>query len=511
MTNIFRGFDHAQKDFLLISLRRFAMLFTRESRPAAKEGRNPKLLIGGCKNMEKRETFSSRLGFILISAGCAVGLGNVWRFPYITGQYGGAAFVLLYLLFLVVLGMPIMVMEFSVGRASRKSAARSFHVLEPKGSKWHLASYAAMAGNYLLMMFYTTVGGWMIAYLFKCARGEFHGADEARVNDIFSNMLGQPGAMTFWMVLTVLLSFFICSLGLQKGVERITKVMMAFLFVILAVLCVRSVTLPGAMEGLEFYLVPDFGKMAENGIGEAVFAAMGQAFFTLSLGIGAMAIFGSHIGREHTLTGETIHICTLDTLVALLSGLIIFPACFASGVNPGEGVGLIFKTLPHVFNQMPGGPVWASVWGGLFFLFMSFAALSTIIAVFENILSFAMDLWGWSRRKSILINGALILVLSMPCVLGFNLWSGFAPLGAGSTIQDLEDFLVSNNLLPLGSLVYLLFCTSRYGWGWKNFVKEADAGEGPKFPKWSRIYVSFVLPVIVVFIFIMGYIQKFAG
>lgn len=349
--------------------------------------------------MEKRETFSSRLGFILISAGCAVGLGNVWRFPYITGQYGGAAFVLLYLVFLVILGMPIMVMEFAVGRASRKSAARSFHVLEPKGTKWHFASYAAMAGNYLLMMFYTTVGGWMVAYLFKCARGEFNGADETKVNAIFSGMMSQPGYMTFWMVLTVLLSFFICSLGLQKGVERITKVMMAFLFLIMLVLCVRSVTLDGAMEGLKFYLVPDFGKMAENGVGNAVFAAMGQAFFTLSLGIGAMAIFGSHIGREHTLTGETIHICTLDTLVALLSGLIIFPACFASGVNPGEGVGLIFKTLPHVFNQMPGGPVWASIWGGLFFLFMSFAALSTIIAVFENILSFAMDLWGWSRKK----------------------------------------------------------------------------------------------------------------
>ena len=461
--------------------------------------------------MEKRETFSSRLGFILISAGCAVGLGNVWRFPYITGQYGGAAFVLLYLVFLVILGMPIMVMEFAVGRASRKSAARSFHVLEPKGTKWHFASYAAMAGNYLLMMFYTTVGGWMVAYLFKCGRGEFNGADETKVNAIFSGMLSQAGYMTFWMVLTVLLSFFICSLGLQKGVERITKVMMAFLFLIMLVLCVRSVTLEGAMEGLKFYLVPDFGKMTENGVGNAVFAAMGQAFFTLSLGIGAMAIFGSHIGREHTLTGETIHICTLDTLVALLSGLIIFPACFASGVNPGEGVGLIFKTLPHVFNQMPGGPVWASIWGGLFFLFMSFAALSTIIAVFENILSFAMDLWGWSRKKSILVNGILILLLSMPCVLGFNLWSGFAPLGSGTTIQDLEDFIVSNNLLPLGSLVYLLFCTSRYGWGWKNFLKEADAGEGPKFPKWSRVYVTFILPLVVLFIFIMGYVQKFGG
>lgn len=457
--------------------------------------------------MEKRERFSSRLGFILISAGCAVGLGNVWRFPYITGKYGGAAFVLIYLLFLVILGLPIMVMEFSVGRASQKSAARSFHVLEPKGTKWHLQSYACMAGNYLLMMFYTTVGGWMAAYIFKMLTREFDGLDADGVAGVFSDMLARPGYMTFWMVLIVLTSFFVCSLGLQKGVERITKAMMSCLFVILLILCVRSVTLPGASEGLRFYLIPDFSKMAENGIGEAIFAAMGQAFFTLSLGIGAMAIFGSYIGKDRSLTGETLNICVLDTAVAFLAGLIIFPSCFAFGVDPGEGPGLVFVTLPNVFNQMAGG--W--IFGALFFIFMTFAAQSTIIAVFENIISFSMDLFGASRKKAVLVNGILIILLSLPCVFGFNLLSGFQPLGAGSTIQDLEDFIVSNNLLPLGSMVYLLFCTSRYGWGWDKFTKEADTGIGIKFPRnrWVRIYASYVLPLIVLFVFFMGYYQKF--
>ena len=408
--------------------------------------------------MNNRERFSSRLGFILISAGCAVGLGNVWRFPYITGQYGGAAFVLVYLIFLVLLGLPIMVMEFAVGRASQKSAARSFHVLEPAGTKWHLQGYACMAGNYLLMMFYTTVGGWMAAYIFKTLTGEFKGLDSDGVAAVFNDMLARPGYMTFWMVLVVLLSFFICSLGLQKGVERITKAMMSCLFLILLILCIRSVTLPGASEGLRFYLIPDFTRFTENGVGNTIFAAMGQAFFTLSLGIGAMAIFGSYIGKDHTLTGETINICLLDTLVAFLAGLIIFPSCFAFGVDPGQGPGLVFGT---------------------------------------------------SRKKTVLINGIAIILLSLPCVFGFNIWSGFQPMGAGSTIQDLEDFIVSNNLLPLGSMVYLLFCTSRYGWGWKNFLAEADTGKGVKFPAWARVYVSYILPLIVLFIFIMGYYQKF--
>lgn len=455
--------------------------------------------------MNNRERFSSRLGFILISAGCAVGLGNVWRFPYITGQYGGAAFVLVYLIFLVLLGLPIMVMEFAVGRASQKSAARSFHVLEPAGTKWHLQGYACMAGNYLLMMFYTTVGGWMAAYISKTLTGEFKGLDSDGVAAVFNDMLARPGYMTFWMVLVVLLSFFICSLGLQKGVERITKAMMSCLFLILLILCIRSVTLPGASEGLRFYLIPDFTRFTENGVGNTIFAAMGQAFFTLSLGIGAMAIFGSYIGKDHTLTGETINICLLDTLVAFLAGLIIFPSCFAFGVDPGQGPGLVFITLPNIFNQMVGG----RIFGVLFFVFMTFAAQSTIIAVFENIISFSMDLFGTSRKKTVLINGIAIILLSLPCVFGFNIWSGFQPMGADSTIQDLEDFIVSNNLLPLGSMVYLLFCTSRYGWGWKNFLAEADTGKGVKFPAWARVYVSYILPLIVLFIFIMGYYQKF--
>ena len=455
--------------------------------------------------MKERESFSSRLGFILISAGCAIGLGNVWRFPYITGQYGGAAFVLVYLLFLIILGLPIMAMEFSVGRASRKSAARSFHELEPKGTKWHIYSYFAMIGNYLLMMFYTTVCGWMIAYFVKMAMGEFVGATTEQVGNIFGALVSSPVQLIVWMLVSVVLGFGVCALGLQKGVEKITKVMMSSLLVIMIILVIRAVTLPGASEGLAFYLKPDFGKMAEEGIFEAIMAAMGQSFFTLSIGIGSMAIFGSYIGKERSLMGESVSILTLDTVVALLSGLIIFPACFSFGVNPDSGPNLVFVTLPNIFNEMVGG----RIWGTLFFIFMSFAALSTVIAVFENILAFAMDLWGWSRKKAVLVNFVLILVLSIPCALGFNIWSGFQPLGAGTNIMDLEDFIVSNNLLPLGSLVYLLFCTSRYGWGWKNFMNEVNTGEGMKFPAWIRIYVSYILPLIVLFIFVQGYISKF--
>ncbi len=455
----------------------------------------------------EREKFASRLGFILISAGCAIGLGNVWRFPFITGKYGGAAFVLVYLAFLIILGLPIMVMEFAVGRASQKSAALSFNVLEPRGTKWHLYRYGAMAGNYLLMMFYTTVGGWMLAYVCKMFLGEFQGMDSGAVTGVFFDMLAQPGPMIGWMLAVTLLGFGICSLGLQKGVERITKGMMTCLLLLMLALVVRSVTLDGAMEGLRFYLVPDFHNLLYNAegsfiLGAAIYDAMSQAFFTLSLGIGALAIFGSYIGRERSLTGEAISVGVLDTFVALIAGLIIFPACFAFGVQPDQGVGLVFMTLPNVFNQMPLG----NVWGGLFFLFLSFAALSTIIAVFENIVAFAMDL-GWSRKKAIVVNGAALVLLSLPCVLGFNVWSGVTtPVG---NIQDLEDFIVSNNLLPLGSLVYLLFCTSRRGWGWKSFIEEADAGQGVKFPKWARVYVSRILPIIVLVIFITGYYQKF--
>lgn len=453
----------------------------------------------------QREKFSSRLGFILISAGCAVGLGNVWRFPYVVGKYGGAAFVLIYLLFLLILGLPIMVMEFSVGRASKASAALSFDRLEPEGSKWHWYKYGAMAGNYLLIMFYTTIGGWMVQYFVKMATGKFTGLDAEGVSGVFTEMLSKPGTMTFYMVLVVVVCFLICGMGFQKGVEKITKVMMLLLLFLMVILAIRSVTLPNAAEGLKFYLYPDFGKLMENGIFEAIFAAMGQSFFTLSLGIGAIAIFGSYIGKERSLTGEAICVTTLDTFVALIAGLIIFPSCFAYGVNPGEGPSLIFITLPPVFNSMNGG----RIWGTLFFLFMIFAAVSTIIAVFENIIAFAIDLTGCSRKKAVIVNMIAIIILSMPCVLGFNLWSGFTPFGSGSNILDLEDFLVSNNLLPFGSLVYLLFCTSRYGWGWKNFTAEADSGSGIKFPKWARIYVSYILPFIVLFIFIQGYIAKF--
>lgn len=455
--------------------------------------------------MQNREHFSSRLGFILISAGCAIGLGNVWRFPYIVGQYGGAAFVLIYILFLVILGMPIMAMEFAVGRASQKSAARSFHVLEPKGTKWHIAGWSAMAGNYILMMFYTTVGGWMLAYIYKTVTGEFEGLDSAGVGNVFNNMLGNAGEMMLWMLIIVIVGFAVCAIGLQKGVEKITKAMMIALLGIMIVLCVNSILLDNSSEGLKFYLIPDFGKMIDYGIWNVVYAAMSQAFFTLSLGIGAMAIFGSYISRDRSLMGESINICILDTCVAFMAGLIIFPACFSFGVNPGEGPGLVFVTLPNIFNQMSGG----IIWGTLFFVFMTFAALSTIIAVFENTVSFMIDLKGWSRKKSVIFNGILITVLSIPCVLGFNLWSGFAPFGGTSTIQDLEDFIVSSNLLPLGSLAYLLFCVSKHGWGWENFIKEVDAGKGIKFPKWAKGYLKYVLPIIVVIIFVMGYYSKF--
>ena len=452
-----------------------------------------------------REKFSSRLGFILISAGCAIGLGNVWRFPYITGKYGGAAFVLFYIFFLLILGMPIMVAELAVGRASQKSLAKSFDTLEPKGSKWHVYKWFGIAGNYLLMMFYTTIAGWMLYYMVKMAAGKFNGLNAEEIGTAFGAMTQNPGVMTLFMVIVVVLCFGVCAMGLQKGVERITKVMMICLLFMMLILAVNSVALKGAGEGLKFYLLPDFSKVQENGIWNVLYAAMGQSFFTLSLGIGALAIFGSYIGKERRLTGEAVSIMALDTFVALVAGLIIFPACFAYGVDPGEGPSLIFVTLPNVFNAMPLG----QLWGTLFFVFMFFAAASTVIAVFENIISFAVDLTGCTRKKAVLVNMIAIIVLSMPCVLGFNLWSGFMPLGAGSNVLDLEDFIVSNNLLPLGSLVYLLFCVTRYGWGWKKFQAEANEGIGIKFPGWLRVYCKYILPLIVLFIFVWGYLAKF--
>ena len=449
----------------------------------------------------KRERFSSRLGFILISAGCAIGLGNVWRFPYIVGQYGGAIFVLIYLLFLVVLGAPIMTMEFAVGRASQKSCIKAFETIKPGKKYWRYTGYFQAAGNYVLMMFYTTVGGWMISYFFKMLRGDFQGISSQGVAHIFNQSLQDPVLQVFWMAFVIVLAFGICSLGLQNGVEKITKVMMSSLFVIIFILVIRSLTLSGGQEGLMFYLVPNLQSIQKYGLLEVVFAAMGQAFFTLSLGIGAIAIFGSYIDKSRRLLGETMSVCTLDTLVALLSGLIIFPACFAFGVNPESGPGLVFITLPSIFNEMWLG----QLWGCLFFVFMSFAALSTIIAVFENIISIGMDLFDWSRKKAVIINLVLIFALSLPCALGFNLLSGIQPFGAGSTIQDLEDCLVTYNFLPLGSLAYLFFCTSRYGWGFDGFLSEANSGSGIRFPGWTRIYLKFVLPCIVIFIFIQGY------
>lgn len=456
----------------------------------------------------ERERFGSRLGFILVSAGCAIGLGNVWRFPYITGEYGGAAFVVLYLIFLVIFALPVLVMEFAAGRASQRSIARSYDELEPEGRKWHRFKWVGLAGNYLLMMFYTVVAGWMLAFMVKSAMGEFNGASTEHVASVFGQLLADPVQMTIYMLIIVAIGVITTRAGVKNGVERVTKVMMVALFVVLVALCVRAVTLPGAEEGLEFYLMPDFGKLFAGNtpaeqwatFGDAVYAALGQAFFTVSVGMGSMAIFGSYIGKDRRLTGEAVRVGVLDTLVALMAGLVIFPSCFAFGVEPASGPSLVFITLPIVFNAMPLG----QLWGTLFFLFMSFAALSTVIAVFETIMAFSMDQWGVRREKACLVNGALIGLLSIPCVLGFNVLSGVAIPGIGD-IQSIEDFLVSNNILPLGGLFLVMFVTSKRGWGWKNFLAEADTGEGLRFPAWSYRYMKYVLPVGIVIIFVLGY------
>ena len=461
----------------------------------------------------QRERFGTRLGFILISAGCAIGLGNVWRFPYITGQYGGAAFVLIYILFLVMFSLPLLVMEFSVGRASRKGIARSFDVLEPAGTRWHAFKWIGLAGNYLLMMFYTVVAGWMLSYVRRSATGTFEDLDAAGVGAVFNQLLASPLEQVFWLAVVVGIGLAVTGAGLQRGVERVTKIMMGALFVVLLMLCVRAVTLPGAEAGLKFYLVPDFGKLfAGDGLGaqlstfsEAVYAAMAQAFFTLSIGIGSMSIFGSYIGKDRSLFGEALRIGGLDTAVALVAGLIIFPACFAFGVTPDSGPGLVFVTLPGVFNQMWGG----QLWGTLFFLFMSFAALSSVIAVFENIMGFSIDQWGFSRRRAVIVNGIVLFVLSVPCILGFNLWSGFEVPGIGN-VQSLEDFLLSNNILLVGALVFLLFCVSKRGWGWESFIAEADTGEGARFPKAAYAYMKFVVPALIVVVFVAGWIPVLA-
>ena len=456
--------------------------------------------------MKERESLASRLGFILLSAGCAIGLGNVWRFPYITGKYGGALFVLVYLFFLVALGLPIMVMEFSVGRASRQNVGKAFKTLEPQGTKWHTYGHIAIAGNYVLMMFYATISGWLLYYCFASLTGKFQGLDTAAVGAFFGSLTANPSTQFLWMAIAVVLSFVIVGIGLEKGVEKITKVMMILLILLIVVLAVNSLLLPGSSEGIKFYLLPDFSKVTESGFGEVVFAAMGQAFFTLSLGIGSMEIFGSYIDKKYSLTGEAGRIILLDTFVAIMSGLIIFPACFAYDVNPGAGPELLFITMPNIFNNMAGSRIWSS----LFFVFMSFAALSTLFAVFENIVSYWIDTHGWGRKKACIVNCIALIILSIPCILGFNLWSGFQPLGAGTGVLDLEDFIVSSTLLPLGSLIFLLFCCSKKGWGWDNFLAEADAGEGLKFPRKMKFYIKWILPVVVLVIFVKGYYDIFS-
>lgn len=455
----------------------------------------------------QRERLGSRLGFLLLSAGCAIGIGNVWKFPYMVGQNGGGAFVLIYLFFLLIMGIPVMTMEFALGRASRKSPVKLYEPLAPAGSKWHIHGYIAMAGNYLLMMFYTTVSGWMLQYFLFSATGKFEGMDPTAVSQAFGQVCADPLSMLFFVALVVIVGFFICSFSLQKGLERVTKYMMLALLAIMVLLALHSFTLSGAKEGLTFYLKPDLNRMREVGVGKVVMSAMNQAFFTLSLGMGSMAIFGSYIGKERALMGESIRVGLLDTFVALVSGLIIFPACFTHGVEATAGPSLIFETLPNIFNNMPLG----RLWGSLFFVFMSFAALSTVLAVFETLIACTMDLFGWSRKRACVYNCLILLVLCVPCVLGFNVLSGFHPLGGATNIMDAEDFLVSNLILPGGSLVFIIFCTCRYGWGWKNFVEEANQGKGAKVRSWMRGYMTYVLPVILGVLLITGLITFFFG
>ena len=446
----------------------------------------------------ERERLGSRLGFILLSAGCAIGVGNVWKFPYMTGQYGGGAFVLVYILCLVLLGVPVMTMEFALGRASQKSPVKLYDALAKKGSKWNLHGYAAMVGNYVLMFFYTIVTGWMLRYFVDMASGKFVGASVEQVGNMFGQMMSQPVALIVYVAIVVAIGITVCSMGVQKGVEKITKVMMVALLGIMIVLAVNCLFLPGASEGVKFYLVPNLQNMKNVGVGNVIVGAMNQAFFTLSLGMGSMAIFGSYLGKERALLGEAVNVAVLDTFVALCAGMIIFPACFAYGVQPDSGPNLIFVTLPNIFNNLPMG----RLWGSLFFVFMSFAALSTIIAVFENIIAMCMDLFGWDRKKTCMINAVVLFLGSIPCALGFNVWSDFAIAGKG--IMDLEDFFVSNLLLPLGSLTYVLFCVTRYGWGWNKFVVEANEGAGLKVANWMRPFMTFVIPVLILIIFLVG-------
>ncbi|WP_449075809.1 sodium-dependent transporter [Ruminococcus sp.] len=450
----------------------------------------------------ERESFKSRLGFILVSAGCAIGIGNVWRFPYVAGENGGGLFVLLYLIFLVLMGIPVLTMELAVGRASRKSAVLGYKKLEKPKSKWHIHGWFCMLGCYLLMMYYTTVSGWMTSYFYKFATGTFEsGLTSEQVSGVFSQLQSNPIEMVIWMAIITILGFLVCSRGIQKGIEKVSKVMMIALLVLILALAVNSILLSGAGEGLKFYLVPDFEKVSEIGIGNIVSAAMNQSFFTLSLGIAAMEIFGSYMSKDNTLPGESVKICALDTFVAIMAGLIIFPACFSYGVEPDQGPALIFITLPNVFVNMAGG----RIWGTLFFLFMTFACFSTIIAVFENIISFCIDMFKISRTKSVIINAVIILIASLPCVFGFNIWSGFELFG--QNVLGIEDFLVSNILLPVGSLIYLLFCVTKFGWGFDNYLAESNTGKGMKFARFLKPYFQFVLPILVLIVLVQGFIK----
>ena len=448
----------------------------------------------------ERERLGSRLGFILIAAGCAIGLGNIWKFPYMVGQYGGGAFVMIYLVFLVVLGIPLLSVELSIGRASQRSPVNMCRELEPKGTRWHLHGYLSMAGVYLLMSFYTVITGWIVKYAFSSAMGEFSGLDATGISEFFASMSGDPAVTVGFMVIVVIIGFGVCSLGLRRGLEKVTKWMMLALLAIMVILVAYAFTMPGAAEGLRFYLIPDIDRMMEQGILKVVAAALSQAFFTLGIGIGSMAVFGSYIGKEHRLFGESVRIAFLDLVVAFMAGLIIFPSCFSFGVPVGVGPSLIFETLPNIFNNLPGG----NILGFLFFLFMSFAALSTVFAVYECIVSNTMDVTGWGRRRSCLFNVFVMCLLCLPCALGFNVLSGIDPLGAGSTILDLSDLILSQIMLPIGAIVMVLFCVSRRGWGWDNFMSEVNSGDGLMFPARLRTYMTYAVPVIVLILLIIG-------
>lgn len=453
----------------------------------------------------EREQLNSRLGFILLSAGCAIGLGNVWKFPYIVGEYGGGLFVLFYVIFLLIIGAPILTMEYAMGRYSRKSPAMMYQEIKPNDTKWHYHGYAMMMGSYLLMMFYTVVAGWMVKYFFLSASGDLTGLDPVGIENAFDKMCADPVSMILITSIIIVIGTIICSFGIQKCLERVTKFMMLLLLVLMVVLAIKSLTLPGAGMGLDFYLKPDIGKFVEHGPINVIIAAMNQAFFTLSIGMGSMAIFGSYMDKKRSLLGEAITVGSLDLFVALMSGLIIFPACFTFGISVTAGPGLIFVTLPNVFNNMPFG----TLWGSLFFLFMSFAALSTVLAVFECLIACMMDITGWTRKRCAITFGAMMVVLAMPCALGFNVLSGFEPLGPGTTILDLEDLIVSYLMLPLGALLFTIFCTTRYGWGWDGYKKEANIGKGPKLKEWMKPYITFVLPIMVSILFFTGLVTVF--